>query len=64
MCLDMVSEIGVFFQTDKAGYTCILQINGVRMAINIVLGSEQAVSNWGEDAINRLQDSARKKLMR
>lgn len=34
------------------------------MAINIVLGSEQAVSNWGEDAIYRLQDSARKKLMR
>lgn len=64
MCLDMVSEISVFFQTDKAGYICILQINGVRMAINIVLGSEQAVSNWGEDAIYRLQDSARKKLMR
>jgi hypothetical protein len=34
------------------------------MAINIVLGSEQAVSNWGEDAIYKLQDSARKKLMR
>ena len=34
------------------------------MAINIVLGSEQAVSNWGEDAIYKLQDSARQKLMR
>nr|XP_022333202.1 putative ATP-dependent RNA helicase TDRD9 [Crassostrea virginica] len=42
----------------------ILKINGVRMAINIVLGSEQAVSNWGEDAIYKLQDSARQKLMR
>ncbi|XP_056021255.1 ATP-dependent RNA helicase TDRD9-like isoform X2 [Ostrea edulis] len=41
----------------------IFKINGVRMAINIVLGSEQAVSNWGEDAIYKLQDSARKKLM-
>ncbi|XP_062595523.1 ATP-dependent RNA helicase TDRD9-like [Saccostrea cucullata] len=41
----------------------IFKINGVRMAINIVLGSEQAVSNWGEDAIYKLQDSARRKLM-
>lgn len=55
-------DMEVAFDT-KITLEDIFKINGVRMAINIVLGSEQAVSNWGEDAIYRLQDSARKKLM-
>ncbi|XP_077865739.1 ATP-dependent RNA helicase TDRD9-like [Saccoglossus kowalevskii] len=42
----------------------ISMINGVRMAINIAVGSEDAIAEWGPAAIFRIQKSAREKLLR
>lgn len=41
----------------------IYKINGVRMAINIAIGSQSSVTSWGPDAVYRIQGSARQKLM-
>ncbi|KAJ8309140.1 hypothetical protein KUTeg_014014 [Tegillarca granosa] len=41
----------------------IYKINGVRMAINIAIGSQDQICSWGSDAIYKIQDSARKKMM-
>lgn len=40
-----------------------VQINGVRMAINIAIGSEDTVASWAPDAVYRIQESARRKLL-
>ncbi|CAG2193790.1 TDRD9 [Mytilus edulis] len=39
------------------------QINGVRSAINLAIGNEEKVSAWGPDAIYKIQEAARKKLL-
>ena len=44
-------------------FHCDFQINGVRMAINFAIGSESAVASWGPDAVYKIQDKARRKLM-
>ncbi|XP_052105936.1 ATP-dependent RNA helicase TDRD9-like [Mytilus californianus] len=41
----------------------ISQINGVRSAINLAIGNEEKVSAWGPDAIYKIQEAARKKLL-
>lgn len=41
----------------------IYKINGVRMAINIAIGSQASVTSWGPDAVYKIQESARQKLM-
>jgi len=40
------------------------QINGVRIAINIAVGSENSVADWGPDAVIKIQTAARDKLLR
>ena len=40
------------------------QINGVRIAINIAVGSENSVADWGPDAVIKIQRAAREKLLR
>ncbi|KAK2190456.1 hypothetical protein NP493_81g02000 [Ridgeia piscesae] len=39
-------------------------INGVRIAINIAVGSENSVADWGPDAVIKIQTAARDKLLR
>lgn len=38
-------------------------INGVRIAINLALANDQAVADWGPDAVLKIQKSARQKLL-
>ncbi len=40
-----------------------LQINSVRMAINLAIGNESTVTDWGQDAVLRIQTDARAKLL-
>ncbi|XP_077997158.1 ATP-dependent RNA helicase TDRD9-like [Glandiceps talaboti] len=42
----------------------ITMINGVRMAVNLAVGSEDAIADWGPAAIFKIQKSAREKLLR
>ncbi|GAB1603284.1 ATP-dependent RNA helicase TDRD9-like [Argonauta hians] len=41
----------------------IFKINGIRLAINIIIGNQQTASTWGPDSVVKLQESARKKLL-
>lgn len=47
----------------KITYEDICKINGVRTAINLAIGNEEKVSAWGPDAIYKIQETARKKLL-
>ncbi|XP_021341941.1 putative ATP-dependent RNA helicase TDRD9 [Mizuhopecten yessoensis] len=55
-------DIEVIFDT-KIDLEDIYKINGVRMAINIAIGSQEKVMGWGPDAVYKIQDSARTKVM-
>ncbi|KAL3874648.1 hypothetical protein ACJMK2_037630 [Sinanodonta woodiana] len=41
----------------------IQKINAVRMAINIAVGSQGSVASWGQEAIFKIQEPARQKLL-
>ncbi|XP_050405391.2 ATP-dependent RNA helicase TDRD9 [Patella vulgata] len=41
----------------------IVKINGIRMAINIAIGSQNTVAGWGPDAVYKLQKRARENLI-
>lgn len=45
------------------GYEDIMKVNAVRLAINIVIGSQTSASSWGPDSIVSLQNTARLKLL-
>ncbi|XP_060070551.1 ATP-dependent RNA helicase TDRD9-like [Ylistrum balloti] len=55
-------DLEVIFDT-KIDMEDIYKINGVRMAINLAVGSQEKVMGWGPDAVYKIQDSARTKLM-
>lgn len=55
-------DLEVIFDT-KIDIEDIYKINGVRMAINIAIGSQEKVLGWGPDAVYKIQESARTKLM-
>ena len=42
----------------------VLQINCVRAAINLAIGSEDTVADWGQDAILKIQAIAKRKILR
>ncbi|XP_060606288.1 ATP-dependent RNA helicase TDRD9-like isoform X2 [Ruditapes philippinarum] len=41
----------------------ISKINAIRMAINFAIGNQTQVAAWGPDAVCRIQNNARKKMM-
>ncbi|CAI9737997.1 ATP-dependent RNA helicase TDRD9-like [Octopus vulgaris] len=41
----------------------IFKINGIRLAINIIIGNQQTASTWGPESVVKLQESARRKLL-
>lgn len=45
------------------GYEDIMKVNAVRLAINIVIGSQTSASSWGPNSIVSLQNTARLKLL-
>ncbi|XP_059163764.1 ATP-dependent RNA helicase TDRD9-like isoform X2 [Physella acuta] len=55
-------DIALTFETNF-GTDDIVMINQVRMAINVALGTEDAVVCWGQDILTRIQETARDKLL-
>ncbi|XP_071961942.1 ATP-dependent RNA helicase TDRD9-like [Antedon mediterranea] len=41
----------------------ITKVNGLRLAINLAIGSPDAIIQWGPSAVTKIQESAREKLL-
>ena len=40
------------------------QVNIVRLAINITVGSDDIISEWGKQAVKKIQRKAREQIMK
>ncbi|XP_033096536.1 ATP-dependent RNA helicase TDRD9-like [Anneissia japonica] len=41
----------------------IIKVNGLRLAINLAIGSPDAITQWGPSAVARIQNQAREKIL-
>ena len=40
-----------------------LKINAIRLAINLAIGSQNAIADWGSSAVDKIQKEARDVLL-